>query len=209
MSSPSKSFQKQEEMQKASSKKIFKATSQNNTNTNRKMVDVTKRLDNVEYMIKIEDKNKKQLAERYEKQIQKTEKLIVLLEAELKAIIKELNEKEAKIYEIQKVKFDSFKEDISKFEQIYLDLEEKQKQLLLQISELKIRERITYNQTFMLNEECASTRNEITTVKRKIGDLKENMEEIERSYPKEFEFLLEDIKLEKELLQIKQQKSKQ
>ena len=107
MSSPSKAFHKNEDLQNGSSKKIVKVGSTGN-NTTRKVADVTKRLDNVEYMIKIEDKNKKQLVERYEKQIQKTEKTIEKLEIELKGVIKELNEKEAKIYEIQKVKFDTF-----------------------------------------------------------------------------------------------------
>ena len=87
------------------SKNKTKASSQ--TNTIRKVADVTKRLDNVEYLIKIEDKNKKQLIERYEKQIEKTEKIIEKLEVELKGVIKELNDKETKIYEIQRVKFDT------------------------------------------------------------------------------------------------------
>lgn len=204
MSSPSK---KSADFQQGSSKKILKATSLNQTNTQRKIADVTKRLDNVEYMIKIEDKNKKQLIERYEKQIQKTEKIMEKLEEELKGVIKELNEKEAKIYEIQRVKFDAFKEDISRYEEIYHHLEEKQKELLLQTADSKLKVESQFNQAFMLLEEVLSTKNELSIGKRKIGELKESLDEIERSYPKEFEFLLEDIKLEKELIDIRQQKS--
>ena len=187
------------------SKNKTKASSQ--TNPIRKVADVTKRLDNVEYLIKIEDKNKKQLIERYEKQIEKTEKIIEKLEVELKGVIKELNDKETKIYEIQRVKFDSFKQDISKYENIYLDLEEKHKNLIIQISEIKVKEHHSYNQNFMLQEDCLSLRNEIALSKRKIGEYKDILINIEKSYPKEFEFLLEDIRLEKELQEIKQQKS--
>lgn len=203
MNSPPKLIQKIDD-QNSISKRTMK-TSQNQTI--RKVADVTKRIDNVEYMLKIEDKNKKQLIERYEKQIQKTEKIIDKLEKELKVIIKELNEKEAKIYEIQKEKFDSFKEDISKFEHIYVELEEKNKDLLLQISELRVKERINYNHSNMLNEDCDSFRLQIALTKKKIAEYKETLVDVEKSYPKEFEFLLEDIKLEKELIEIKQQKS--
>lgn len=203
MNSPPKIMQKIEDPVSVSKRSL--KTSHNNTT--RKVADVAKRIDNVEYMLKIEDKNKKQLIERYEKQIQKTERIIDKLEKELKLIIKELNEKEAKIYEIQKVKFDSFKEDISKYEHIYLELEAKHKDLILQISELKVKERINYNHSNMMSEDCDSFRLEIALIKKKISDFKEVLVEIEKSYPKEFEFLLEDIKLEKELIEIKQQKS--
>lgn len=203
MNSPPKLIQKVEDPNSCS-KRSFKTTQ---INTNRKVADVAKRIDNVEYMIRIEDKNKKQLIERYEKQIQKTEKVIEKLEKELKVIIKELNEKEAKIYEIQKEKFDAFKEDIIKYEHIYEELEEKHKNLLLQISELKVKEKINYNLSNMLNEDCDAYRLQISLTKKKITDYKEILVDIEKSYPKEFEFLLEDIKLEKELVEIKQQKS--
>ena len=208
MKSPKKQSNREkngEDSLMALSKNKTKATSQ--INTVRKVADVTKRLDNVEYMIKIEDKNKKQLIERYEKQIEKTERTIEKLECDLKGVIKELNEKESKIYEIQKVKFDNFKQDISKYETIYLELEDKHKNLLMQIGELKVKERHLYNQHYMLHEDCWSLRNEIDLIKRKIGDYKDILVGIEKSYPKEFEFLLEDIRLEKELQEIKQQKS--
>ena len=200
--SPKKLLNKEKNVEDSptkSSKIKLKSINQSNNSTARKYADVTKRLDNVEYLIKIEEKNKKQLIDRYEKHIDKTEKQIEKNEIELKGIIKELNEKESKIYEIQRQKFEYFKQDISKYENIYTELEDKDKNLIIQINDLKVQCHIVYNQTFMLNEDLISTGNEISTAKKKISDLKETLVNIEKSYPKEFEFLLEDIKLEKEL----------
>ena len=56
----------------------------------------------MEYLIKIEQKNKKQLQERYRKDIQKLEKNIEKLERDLDLNLKEMNEKESKIFDFAK-----------------------------------------------------------------------------------------------------------
>lgn len=164
-------------------------------------------MENVEFLLKIEEKNKREVLDRYERQIDKTEKQIYRLEGELKGFINELNETEHKIYEIQKVKFDSFKQEITKYDNIFKDLERKSENLNDQINDYLSREKSSYNNTFIIQEDMLSFKNEIYLNKKKIVDLKDYLVSIEKSYPKEFEFLLEDIRFEKELNQIRVLKS--
>ena len=165
-------------------------------------MDTNKKLENVEFLIKIEEKNKKEIIERYEKQIDKVEKLLYKQDKELKGQIDELNENEQKIYQIQKLKFDNFRLEITKYDSIFKELEQRSHFLSSQINES------FKHTTFIVNEDLLSFKNEISINKEKIVDLKETLINIEKSYPKEFEFLLEDIKFEKELNQVKIQKSK-
>ena len=171
-------------------------------------MDTNKKLENVEFLIKIEEKNKKEIIERYEKQIDKVEKLLYKQDKELKGQIDELNENEQKIYQIQKLKFDNFRLEITKYDSIFKELEQRSHFLSSQINESFKHEHNLYNTTFIVNEDLLSFKNEISINKEKIVDLKETLINIEKSYPKEFEFLLEDIKFEKELNQVKIQKSK-
>ena len=105
------------------------------------------------------------------------------------------------------MKFDNFKVEITKYDNIYKDLEEKSNILTLHINDSYKQEHHSYNRTFIINEDLLSFKNEINQNKLKILNLKNTMINIEKSYPKEFEFLLEDIKYEKELNQVRIQKS--
>lgn len=169
---------------------------------------MNKKLENIEYLIKIEQRNKKQTSEKFEKQIDKLEKQIEKQESELEKCLKELNLKEAKIFEVQKLKLETFKSEISKYEKIYKDLEDKNGLILKEIDCLDKDEEQSYNYTYMLYEDYLSYSNEIYNNKKRIKEIKESLSEIEKTYPKEFEFLLEDISLEKELNEIIVQKSK-
>lgn len=128
-------------------------------------------------------------------------------ETEVKGYLDELNQNDQKIYQIQKVKFDNFKMEISKYDNIYKEMEDKSHFIQLQINESFKQEHVSYNNTFIINEDILSFKNEINLNKIKITNLKNTVINIEKSYPKEFEFLLEDIKYEKELNQVRVQKS--
>ena len=129
-------------------------------------------------------------------------------ENELKLQIDELNENEQKIYLIQKSKFDNFRIEISKYDNIFKELDEKLNFLTIKVNESYVKEHEKYNNTFIVNEDLLSYKNEIILNNKKIMDLKDTLINIEKSYPKEFEFLLEDIKFEKEVNQVRIQKSK-
>jgi hypothetical protein len=163
---------------------------------------MSKKLENVEYLIKIEQKNKKQLEEKYTKQIHRIESQIEKFEKELESTLKELNEKEARIFEIQRSKLDVFKQEISKYQNVYNEIDEKHSYVQSQIDNAKIDEEQLYNHSGMFYEDYLSYTNEIEFLKKKVVELKENLSEIEKTYPKEFEFLLQDIELEKEMNEI-------
>jgi hypothetical protein len=142
------------------------------------------------------------LIDKYEKHIDKLEKTIYKQEEELEKSIRALNEKEAKVFEVQKVKLEAFRYEIGKYENIYRDLEEKQNILLETIKVSNYDEEDLYNRTYMIYEDYLSFNNEIVFNKKKIVEMKETLNDIEKTYPKEFEFLLEDIRLEKEMNEI-------
>jgi hypothetical protein len=148
------------------------------------------------------------LIDKYEKHIDKLEKAIYKQEEELEKSIRALNEKEAKVFEVQKVKLEAFRYEIGKYENIYRDLEEKQNILLDTIKKSNYEEEDLYNRTYMIYEDYLSFNNEIVLNKKKIVEMKETLNDIEKTYPKEFEFLLEDIQLEKEMNEIVINKSK-
>jgi len=161
----------------------------------------------VEYLIKIEQRNKKQMEEKYSKEIQKLTKNIEKLEKDLENNLKEMNEKESKIFEIQKEKFEVFKLEIMKYDEIYNELELKYKELESTINETELDENLNYNRTNMLFEDILCHTQEVSNIKQKILELKESLNGIEKTYPKEFEFLLEDIQMEKELNELASRRS--
>ena len=165
----------------------------------KKISDYSKKIENVEFLIKLEQKNKNQLEDNFETRISKLDATIEKNERELEHTLKELNVKEAKIFEVQKQKLESFKNEIFKFETIYCEIEERLEDIFQVINTIKQEECGVYNQTFIIYEDYLSFCNELTMLKLKMKNLKDVLVEIEKSYPKEFEFLLEDIQIEKEL----------
>jgi hypothetical protein len=160
---------------------------------------VGKKIENVEYLLKIEQKNKKQLEEKYSKNIEKLESQIEKLENEMESNLKTLNEKEAKIFEIQKAQLETFRVEISKYENIMKEIKDKCLSVEQEIEKSKIEEEKCYNISNMLLEDYHAYSIEIGNLNKKVISLKESLKEIEKTYPKEFNFLLEDIKLEKDM----------
>ena len=177
-------------------------------NTVKKINDYSKKIENVEFLIKLEQRNKSQLEDNYETKITKIENTIEKNEGELEKTLKELNVKESKIFEIQKQKLESFKQEIYRFETIYSEIEDRLEEIFNTINIIKREECGVYNQTFIIYEDYLSFNSELAMLKIKMKNLKEILVDIEKSYPKEFEFLLEDIQIEKDLKQLMDKKSK-
>ena len=97
--------------------------------------------------------------------------------------------------------------EISKYDSIYKELNDKTNILSLMINDSLQNEHVLYNTTFIINEDLESFKNEIYLYKKNIDNLKDTIINIEQSYPLEFAFLLEDIILEKEQNQIIKNKS--
>lgn len=162
----------------------------------------SKNIENVDYLLKVADKNKRQLQESYGKQVDKIDKKIGKNEQILNQILEEINEKENQIYEVQKIKLEGFKNEVERFEKIKNLVEEHLSKLSSDIYKGKINEKKLLNQTYMLYEDYLSNNNEAFMSKNKILELKNTLNEIEKTYPKDFEFLFEDIQLEKEITQM-------
>lgn len=118
-----------------------------------------------------------------------------------------MNEKESKIFEIQKEKFETFKLEIIKYDNIYNEMEEKYNSLDNTIKETEREDNIAYNRTYMIFEDYTTYNQEILNNKDKIIELKESLAGLEKTYPKEFDFLLVDIQMEKELNDLTNQRS--
>lgn len=163
--------------------------------------------ENINYHLKISAKNKRQLQEAYGKEMDKVEFKIGKEEEKLNRILEEINEKENQIYEVQKIKLEGFKNEVEKFDRIKIIIEEHLKRLSSEIYINKSNEKLINNQTYMLYEDYLSNNHEACLSKNRILDLKTTLSQIEKTYPKDFEFLFEDIQLEKELLEIENTKN--
>lgn len=148
------------------------------------------------------------MEEKYSKEIQKIDKNIEKFERDLENNLKEINDKESKIFEIQKEKFEIFKIEIMKYDEIYNELEQKLSNLEITIRETENDENLAYNRTYFIFEDFLCHNQEVSNLKQRIVELRESLVGIEKTYPKEFEFLLEDIQMEKELNNLISQRSK-
>jgi hypothetical protein len=86
-------------------------------------------------------------------------------------------------------------------EENYLSLDKK-------IQEIEKDDILAYNRTYMIFEDFTNYNQEIISNKEKILELKENLASLEKTYPKEFDFLLVDIQMEKELNELTNKRSK-
>lgn len=171
-----------------------------------KVMVYNKNLENVNFQLNLADKTKRQLQESYGKQVDKVEKKIFQNEHVLSQVLQEINEKESHIFEVQRVKVEGFKNEVSKFEKIKELTEDHMNFLKNEINTNKKKERSLVDQCQMLYEDFLSNSNEEILIKEKLIELKDTLKQIEKTYPKDFEFLSEDIMLEKELREVEELK---
>ena len=164
--------------------------SNNNITKQSKKAIYSKNIENIDYLLKVADKNKRQLQESYGKQVEVIEKKISKHEKSLNQILQEINEKENQIFEVQKVKLEGFKNEVEKFEKIKNIVEEHLYKLNFEIKKGNKSVKKLINQTHMLYEDYLSFNNEAYLSKSKVLELKETLTQIEKTYPKDFEFLI-------------------
>lgn len=158
-----------------------------------------KQLKKNNYLQKLVHIKQQEMMKDYDKHLTKISESKLKLEKELDDTLKELNEKEAQIYNIQKDNFEKFKIEIKKYDVIHKQLLSRIKEISDSISKMDIIEENMINNSNMLNEERISYANEISLYKDKINDALNNLKELELSYPKEFNFLKEDFQLNREI----------
>jgi len=173
----------------SSSIKAFDPTKNTANIANKKIKDYNNKLENVEIQIKVEQKNKVHIEDHFEAKMNSLENKIDKSEKELEKIMSDLNIKESKIFEIQKQKLESFKQEIIKMETIYNEITERLEELLVTIDSIKEEEGLSYNNTFMIYEDYLSYYNELEMLKEKMKNLKDILISIEKNKQKEFELL--------------------
>ena len=166
-----------------------------------------KNKENLDYLLKIEKKNREQQQQNFDKKLNKIDEKIENLEKELNESVNNLNEQEEKIYEIQKKNIEKFKNEILKYENIYNEIKEKSDKIGNQIDESEKMEKILYNQTFMIKEDYLSHKNELNLLKENVENKLEILQNFEEEFPKEFKFIQEDFQLENNLNNLKQKNS--
>lgn len=180
---------------------------QSNIKQQSKVMVYNKNMENVDYLLKLADKNKRQLQESYGRQVDKVEKKIAKNEAVLSQVLQEINEKESHIFDVQRVKIEGFKNEVNKFDKIRENIDNHILGLTEEIQLSKAKECELINHAQMVYEDFLSNSNEEINVKERLLDTKETLKQIEKTYPKDFEFLSEDIQLEKELNEVEELKN--
>ena len=176
-----------------------------NFSTMRKIDTASKRMENVDYLLKIERKNRQQQQLMFEKKLQKIDSELDSCQNELKNSIKNLNKEEQIIYEIQKKNLEKFKQEILKYENIYNEIKEKAESLGNELIQSQQVEELLYNQTFMIKEDYLSYTNELSLLREEVQIHLDNLKTLEKDYPKEYKFIQEDFQLENQLNNLKSQ----
>ena len=174
-------------------------TNSQSKNANHEIKALTKKLESTEHVLKIEQKKQKDVKSNFEKQLTQIMQNKLNLEKDLDNTLKELNEKEALIYNIQKQNFESFKHEITKYHKVLTQLQTQLKEKEKQFNNISTIELIQENNTEMLNEERLSHINEINIAQNKAELAFTSLKELEDTYPEDFSFLKEDFDLTKEL----------
>ena len=174
-----------------------------NFSTMRKIDTASKRMENVDYLLKIERKNRQQQQLMFEKKLQKIDSELDSCQNELKNSIKNLNKEEQIIYEIQKKNLEKFKKEILKYENIYNEIKEKAESLGNELIQNQQVEELLFNQTFMIKEDYLSYNNELSLLREEVQIHLDNLKTLEKDYPKEYKFIQEDFQLENQLRNLK------
>jgi len=148
----------------------------------KKVTEFEKKIENILFLTKLEQKNKLQLEDIFERKMNKINASVAKNENELEATLKELNENETKIYDIQRRKLESFRNEVEKFENIHDEMQKRINEFSKTISNIEKSESLSYNQTFMIMEDYNSNNNEILRLSNRIKYLREVLLEIEKYF---------------------------
>lgn len=130
------------------------------------------------------------------------ERLILDTETQLNETIQNLNEKEKIVYEVQKEKFKNFSNEIQIFESIKRDLEVRlEKSIKINEEKLIIKKKRDI-EIGMIISDYESHQIMLNIKEKEKEELKKRIGALERTYPKEFEYLYQDLVLKKELMQV-------
>lgn len=171
----------------------------NKTTTFKRSDTVTQKIEEISHKMQSEHRNTNELQKKFDIQIKKIEVSKERLEADLAKTIAELNKMEGKVFEIQKINLERFKNEIMRYQNIYNELKGKSDEITEQLNQSKTIDNLLYNQTFMLREDYLSYCNELILLKNKVEEKIMQLKQIEQQHPKEFKFMQEEFQLENTL----------
>lgn len=168
--------------------------SQNLTPTTKKLVaSLSKKIENIEYLIKIDHNKLKEDIDSYQKESFSVSNQKEKYDKELTRTIDELNQKEKQIYEIQKSNMNLFHSEIIKYDKIKLDMEDQIKQIESNITNLQLKELISYNNYHIINEDYQLTKVKSRKLKDDNEALFDEIKHLESTYPLQFSALLSEL----------------
>lgn len=130
-----------------------------------------------------------------------------MTEQELSSIIEVLNSKEEKVYSIQKEKFKGFSAEIQTFESVYSELDRRSKNTEEILEAKKKKAKFDKHLIAMEENDYESYNSELGFMEKDKENLLSRIGAIERTYPKEFEYLYQDLVLKKELQEVINQRN--
>lgn len=152
--------------------------------------------------MKIEQRNKIYRKDTLEIEKRKIQSMIDVTENELKSVLDLLNDKENYVYGIQKEKFKGFSSEIQTFESINKELEDRTAKTQQELEEKKAKEKKDFRYLSMEEADHDSYVTELVFQEKEKEKLLSRIGAIERTYPKEFEYLYQDLVLKKELQEV-------
>ena len=106
------------------------------------------------------------------------------------------------MYDVQKDKFHSFSNEIQIFESIHNELDARFYTTQTKLLEKKEKRKRDSYYIGLLNEDYESNNIELIRKEKEKEELEKRIGAIERTYPKEFEYLYQDLVLKKELMEV-------
>lgn len=168
--------------------------SKNLTQTTKKLVaSMSKKIENIEYLIKIEHHTVIEEDESYKKESQSVLNLKDKSDKELSETIEELNKKDKQIYETQKTNINYFHSEISKYDKIKTDMEKQIKQIESDLTNYKLTELKSYDNYNIINEDYLMTKSNVKRLKESNEALLAEIKQIESTYPNQFSFLFNEL----------------
>jgi hypothetical protein len=152
--------------------------------------------------LKIETRNKKYRDDTIHIDKKKLETLLKATESDLLNSINLLNEKEKLVYDVQTQKFKGFSNEIQIFESIHNELNERSQKTEVILKEKKDKKKKDNFHLGLENADYESYLFELDKKEQEREDLMSRIGAIERTYPKEFEYLYQDLVLKKELMEV-------
>ena len=163
---------------------------------------ITKQINDLNREILLTERLKQESQNKYEKQSFKITETKVKLEKELDSILKTLNEKENKIYNIQKLNLENFKKEISKYTKILEELERKKIEINIDISTIEKNISDLTQKIFKMKKSYKNNVKNSENLKEEAENILKELHELENKYPDEFNYLRENIQFQNSIIQL-------